>query len=166
MKSTLNRANVAARLAKGQRPKRIGNTYRVQFPDGKVASLYVLIDAAPMAGIHDDHDSDEQCLLDWADVCVFCGVYHGDPCHLCGGRGFHSPYCNDCDAPADPGSITVENHGSIMLLRADAPAYDWLVAHVSEDAQWFGGALVCEPRYVKDLVQGASDAGIRIARGF
>lgn len=47
----------------------------------------------------------------------------------------------------------VENHGSIALVRpltADVEA--WLDANVQDDAQWFGGALVVEPRYVADLV--------------
>ena len=40
------------------------------------------------------HDEDRDCALDEADVCTLCGVYHGDPCPKCGGRGFH---LEDCD---------------------------------------------------------------------
>lgn len=55
----------------------------------------------------------------------------------------------------------IENHGSLFLVRpgtADVAA--WLREHTDEEAQWFGGALVVEPRYVGDLVEGL------IAEGF
>jgi hypothetical protein len=57
--------------------------------------------------------------------------------------------------------FSVENHGSIVLVR---PLTDdvraWLEAHTDEEAQWFGRALVVEPRYVEPLVLGM------IAEGF
>jgi hypothetical protein len=48
--------------------------------------------------------------------------------------------------------IQVENHGSIILLRRlTTYGADWIeqnVVSVNEEAQTFGGGLVCEPRYV------------------
>lgn len=37
------------------------------------------------------HSRDSDCTLDATDTCTACGVYHGDPCPDCGGRGFHAP---------------------------------------------------------------------------
>jgi hypothetical protein len=55
----------------------------------------------------------------------------------------------------------VENHGSIVLVRPLTPdVTNWLVDHTADDAQWFGNALVVEPRYVEALVEGL------IAEGF
>lgn len=49
--------------------------------------------------------------------------------------------------------VRVEPHGSIVLVR---PLRDDVREHlednVQEDAQWFGGALVVEPRYVDGLL--------------
>lgn len=51
---------------------------------------------------------------------------------------------------------TVENHGSLYLVRpATDAAREWLEEHT--DGQWFGGALVVEPRYVVDLLDGMAD---------
>ena len=37
------------------------------------------------------HARDTDCTVDpKTDTCVRCGVYHGDPCPHCGGRGFHA----------------------------------------------------------------------------
>ena len=55
--------------------------------------------------------------------------------------------------------FSIENHGSLVLVRpltADVEA--WLQEHT--DGQWFGNALVVEPRYVGDLVLGL------VAEGF
>ena len=52
----------------------------------------------------------------------------------------------------------IENHGTLMLVR---PLVDnvteWLDQHT--DGQWFGGALVVEPRYVEALVEGMREEG-------
>jgi hypothetical protein len=40
------------------------------------------------------HGEDVDCTLNSEDVCVVCGVWHGDPCPECGGRGFHASDCN------------------------------------------------------------------------
>lgn len=57
-------------------------------------------------------------------------------------------------------AVTVEDHGSIMLFRPnDDDARKWLEENVEPDAQWFGGALVVEPRYAQDLVSGLEAEG-------
>jgi hypothetical protein len=46
----------------------------------------------------------------------------------------------------------VENHGTIVLVRPHTPdVRAWLEEHTDEEAQWFGGALVVEPRYLEAL---------------
>lgn len=55
-------------------------------------------------------------------------------------------------------SFALENHGSIYLIRPMHPdVTDWL--HEYTDGQWFGGALVVEPRFVFDIVVGLNMAG-------
>ncbi len=39
------------------------------------------------------HSKDEDCTLDETDLCTECGVYHGDECFECKGRGFHKEGC-------------------------------------------------------------------------
>lgn len=60
--------------------------------------------------------------------------------------------------------FSVEDHGSIVLVRPltlDCQA--WLHANTSDEgedmAQWFGGALVVEPRYVEPLVSALINEG-------
>jgi hypothetical protein len=49
--------------------------------------------------------------------------------------------------------FTVEDHGSIVLVRPLTPdVTTWLQENTDDEAQWFGAALVCEPRYVAPLV--------------
>jgi hypothetical protein len=60
--------------------------------------------------------------------------------------------------------IQVENHGSIILLRPTSTfGQDWLEANIQLDAQMFGNAVACEPRYVRDIVRGARDDGLAVA---
>lgn len=49
-----------------------------------------------------DHYRDEHCTLDEFDSCLECGVYHGDPCSRCGGRGFHREHCPEFDVTFGP----------------------------------------------------------------
>jgi hypothetical protein len=58
--------------------------------------------------------------------------------------------------------ILFENHGSLFLLRPVSPAgQTWVDENVGdEDTLTFGGAIVCEPRYVLDVCRGAVDAGL------
>ena len=58
--------------------------------------------------------------------------------------------------------ILVENHGSIILLRpVTRVGQSWLKENViGEETQIFGNAVVCEPRYVIDIVLGARAEGV------
>ena len=59
--------------------------------------------------------------------------------------------------------IRIDSHGSIILLHpATATAAEWLRDHVAEEAMWFCGALVVEPRYVDNWVDRARDAGLEV----
>lgn len=52
-----------------------------------------------------------------------------------------------------PNPVNVENHGTLALVRPlTKSAERWLRHHT--DGMWFGGALVVEPRYVNDLLEG------------
>lgn len=44
-----------------------------------------------------NHNTDRDCTLDRSDICVECGVWHGDPCPDCGGRGFHLDSCPEME---------------------------------------------------------------------
>jgi hypothetical protein len=60
--------------------------------------------------------------------------------------------------------IILENHGSIWLFRPSTEsARQWLEENTQSDAQWFGGALVVEPRYVDPLVEGLQENGFTVA---
>jgi len=39
------------------------------------------------------HSCDSDCNIGDDGCCVVCGVEHGDPCHSCGGTGFHTADC-------------------------------------------------------------------------
>jgi hypothetical protein len=59
--------------------------------------------------------------------------------------------------------IRLENHFSLWLARPlDAEAGEWLDDSSPTDAQWFGGALVIEPRYVPSFADVASVAGAEV----
>lgn len=56
--------------------------------------------------------------------------------------------------------FNVEDHGSIVLVQPlTADIREWLQEHTDEEAQWFGGALVVEPRYVSSLVSALINEG-------
>lgn len=60
-----------------------------------------------------------------------------------------------------PPDISIENYGSVFLLRPITSArQSWLKENViNEETQIFGDAVVCEPRYVADIVFGARGHG-------
>jgi len=61
--------------------------------------------------------------------------------------------------------ITLENHGSIVLVRPLTPDGNrWLTDNVTSDALWFAGAVVVEPRYLESLIDGMIGDGL-IVRG-
>lgn len=41
------------------------------------------------------HTDDAHCTVGPDDFCTGCGVHHGDPCGVCGGRGFHVEGCSE-----------------------------------------------------------------------
>ncbi|MGA7224290.1 MAG: hypothetical protein WBX16_15620 [Candidatus Acidiferrales bacterium] len=63
-----------------------------------------------------------------------------------------------------PPDISVENHGSIFLLRpTSSVGQTWLQENViREETQIFGNAVVCEPRYVVDIVFAARGEGLMV----
>ena len=57
--------------------------------------------------------------------------------------------------------LLFENHGSLFLIRPVSSAgQSWLDENIGDDAQTFGSAVVCEPRYVADIFHGASNDGL------
>ncbi len=59
--------------------------------------------------------------------------------------------------------VWVINHGSIALLYLNRrAAREWVAANVSDEAQFFGGALVVEPRYVADIIAGMRADGLEV----
>ncbi len=57
--------------------------------------------------------------------------------------------------------VIVEDHFSLLLFRLLSPsAKSWVDQNVQTDAQFFGGALVVEPRYAENLVRGMRESGL------
>jgi hypothetical protein len=75
-------------------------------------------------------------------------------------RATSGQYCATCSGPVKlKVDFTVENHGSICLIRPHNPAVTaWFDEHVG-DYQTCGSAVVVEPRYVSDIVSGLEAAG-------
>lgn len=63
--------------------------------------------------------------------------------------------------------VTILDHGSIVLLRPETPAaLAWVAAHIGEDnayQPWFPTVL-CERRYVADILEGMTAAGLTAGR--
>lgn len=71
--------------------------------------------------------------------------------------------CVDANREGLVMDIQIENHGSIVLLRPlSDEASDWIDEHIPDDALWFAGALVVEPRYVDDIIEGMSADGLSL----
>lgn len=61
----------------------------------------------------------------------------------------------DVNAPFGP---------SVYLVRPHTDgAREWLTARVPEDAQWLGGALAVEHRFIQEIHDGIVEAGMRVA---
>jgi hypothetical protein len=59
--------------------------------------------------------------------------------------------------------VTVTNHGSLFgFLAETALAREWIDEHVSDHAQFFGGALMVEARYAHDLAEGMLLDGLEV----
>jgi hypothetical protein len=61
--------------------------------------------------------------------------------------------------------IVVEDHGSVVMLRPMTRAGAvWLHENVSSEPwQWMGNGLAAEPRMVREVLEGAQDAGLMVA---
>ena len=72
-----------------------------------------------------------------------------------------SPTRSETNLQPSP-DILVESHNSVFLLRPASPVgQTWLQENVIREAtQLFGNAVVCEPRYVADIVFGARAEGL------
>ena len=76
-------------------------------------------------------------------------------------KATRSPQRSAAAEPRAQVDVHVENRGSIFLVRpVSNSACDWLTENVQNDAQYFGSALVCEHRYISDLVEGMREAGL------
>jgi len=59
--------------------------------------------------------------------------------------------------------LSVENHGSIFLLRGNTDAgREWISEHIVSALTWCG-AIVVEHRFIDDIVVGASEDGLEVA---
>ena len=59
--------------------------------------------------------------------------------------------------------VLITNHGTIYTVLPKTPtARAWILFNVADDAQWFGSQLVVEHRYIRDLVQGMMEAGLKV----
>jgi hypothetical protein len=62
--------------------------------------------------------------------------------------------------------INVCNNGSLVLVEPDEGDHlafaDWLIDNVGDDALFWGDALVVEPRFVQDLIDGLESDGFEV----
>lgn len=55
------------------------------------------------------------------------------------------------------------DHGSITVLKAvSGGAKDWVDTHIPEDALYWAGGVVIEPRYVEPILNGIEDDGLTV----
>ena len=77
-----------------------------------------------------------------------------------------SSHSNRSQHPAAPrrfADIHIVNHHSIILFHLNTPeASAWVEENVTREAQFFGMALVVEPRYVAALIAGMREAGLEV----
>lgn len=61
--------------------------------------------------------------------------------------------------------LLFENHGSLFLIRPVSQSGQlWLDENVGdENTLTFGGAVVCEPRFVEAIYFGAQSAGLAVS---
>jgi hypothetical protein len=59
--------------------------------------------------------------------------------------------------------VHIVDHGTIILFHLNTPeASAWVEENVGGEAQFFGAALVVEPRYVAPLVAGMREDGLEV----
>jgi hypothetical protein len=69
----------------------------------------------------------------------------------------------DGETMTDTADVRVENHGTLFLFYPLTPAAEeWIAEHVSDDAQFWGPALVVEHRYARDLAAGMTGDGLTV----
>jgi hypothetical protein len=61
--------------------------------------------------------------------------------------------------------LVFENHGSLFLIRpVSESGQQWLDENVGDESTLtFGGAVVCESRYVEAIFLGAKQAGLAVS---
>jgi len=56
-----------------------------------------------------------------------------------------------------------ENHGSVFLLiSVTQSAHSWVEENLQSDAQWFGGGVVVEHRYIWAILEGIQNDGLAV----
>ena len=69
-------------------------------------------------------------------------------------------------SPSPLPDFLFEDHGSIWLVAANNPdALIHLQEHTDSEAQWWGQALVVEPRYVGELALRLREKGYKVEGG-
>ncbi len=59
--------------------------------------------------------------------------------------------------------LLVHGGGSVYLLcPISLQGSAWVAQHIPLDAMWFGGAVVVEHRYIRDIVVGATRDGLEV----
>jgi hypothetical protein len=68
------------------------------------------------------------------------------------------------NSPTPTRDFVFENHGSLFLIRPlSKSGQQWLDENVGDkNTLMFGGAIVCEPRYVEAIYLGAKQAGLGV----
>jgi len=57
--------------------------------------------------------------------------------------------------------VNIINHGSLIAFHLlTEAATDFVAENVSDESQFFGNALMVEPRYAQDLLYGMQDSGL------
>jgi hypothetical protein len=57
--------------------------------------------AEKYGAIEHGHMKDSDCTLDDNLICTVCGVWHGEPCQECEGKGFHLDTCSEMEHCCD-----------------------------------------------------------------
>lgn len=59
--------------------------------------------------------------------------------------------------------LLVHGGGTVYILRPTSPTgAAWIEEHIQPDAIWFGGGVVVERRYIRDIVVGAISDGLKV----
>ena len=59
--------------------------------------------------------------------------------------------------------LLVQGSGTVYLLRpVSRCGHSWVAEHIPSDATWFGGAVVVEHGYIRDIVVGATRDGLEV----